>query len=164
VGTHVGMFPAHYNGHAVVSLIIIRSLQWAHTLVCFPSHLQWPCRCFSDNNSELTVGTHVGMFPAHLQRPCRYFSDTCNNSKLAHTLVCSQRIYNGHAVVSHMIIRILQWAHTLVCSHRICYGRAVASLIKIKNRARTLVCSQCISNSHTVASLIIIRSLQWAHT
>jgi hypothetical protein len=40
----------------------------------FPARLLWPRRCFSDDNSELTVGTHVG-FPAHLQRPCRYFSD-----------------------------------------------------------------------------------------
>ena len=68
------------NGHAVVSLMIIRSLQWAHTLVCFPSHWQRPCRCFPDYNSEITVGTHVGVFPAHLQRQCRCLSD--NNSKL----------------------------------------------------------------------------------
>jgi hypothetical protein len=132
VGTHVGMFPAHYNGHAVVSLIIIRSLQWAHTLVCFPSHLQWPCRCFSDNNSELTVGTHVGMFPAHLQRPCRYFFD--NDSELTvgtHDGVFPVAFANCHAVASLTIIRSLQWAHTLVCSQRICNGHAVTSRILV---------------------------------
>jgi hypothetical protein len=66
------------NGHAVTSLIVIRSLHWAHTLVCFPSHFQRPCRCFSDNNSELPVGTHVGVF---------FF----------------RRIGNGHAVASLII-------------------------------------------------------------
>ena len=33
-----------------------------------------PCRCFSDDNSKLTVGTRVGVFQARLQRPVSYRS------------------------------------------------------------------------------------------
>ena len=127
------------NGHAVASMMRIRRLQLAHTLVCAQRILQQPCRGFSGDNSRLTVGTHVGVFP---------------------------RIGNVHAVASLLMIRSLQEAHTLVCAQRICQGHAVASLM-INRSARGLtrwwvliafatdIC-RCFS--------VMFRRWQWAHT
>jgi hypothetical protein len=99
------------------------------------------------------VGTHVSVFPSHLLRPCRRFSDKIRS--WARSLVCSQRISNGHTVASLIIIRSLRWAHTLVCSQRIGNGRAVASLLIIRSLqwAHTLMCSQRICNGQAVVAL-----------
>jgi hypothetical protein len=126
------------NGHAVASMMMIRRLQLAHTLVCAQRILQQPCRGFSGDNSRLTVGTHVGVFP---------------------------RIGNVHAVASLLMIRSLQEAHPSVCAQRICQGHAVASLMinRSSRWTHTFVCSHRICNGRAVASLMIIRRLQWAH-
>jgi hypothetical protein len=115
------------------SMMMIRRLQLAHTLVCALRILQQPCRGFSGDNSMLTVGTHVGVFP---------------------------RIGNGHAVASLIMIRSLQGAHASMCSHRICNSQAVAPLMINRSLqwAHTLVCAQHICQGHAVASLMINRS------
>ena len=102
VGTHVGVFPRIGNGHAVASLIMIRSLQGAHASMC--SH---------------RICNSQAVAPLMINRSLQW----------AHTLVCAQRICQGHAVASLMINRSSRWTHTLVCSQRICNGHAVAFLL-----------------------------------
>jgi len=55
------MSSTNCDGHAVAALIIVQSSRLAHTLVYVQHNLQRACRCCSDNNSELEVGTHKAL-------------------------------------------------------------------------------------------------------